>query len=162
MNATVLSRHEYESVVKAGLARHGLDDAQAEALLRARWPMAGPDVRPPLEALGLAGLRVRYPLISGPPSHQECVLFLGANTAPRLRISRFSDGRDPHGFGLLQRERVFHHYQDQAALGPPAPERVDPAVGSMAAGARSSCSNSRTRASTTTTSLCCGALLLGV
>jgi glucans biosynthesis protein len=41
-----------------------------------RWPPRTPDVP---DALGFAGLRVRYPLIAGPPSHQECVVFLGAS-----------------------------------------------------------------------------------
>jgi glucans biosynthesis protein len=42
-----------------------------------RWPGRAP--RPPSDGLGFAGLRVRYPLIAGPPSHQECVVFLGAS-----------------------------------------------------------------------------------
>jgi len=33
------------------------------------------------------------------------------NNPPRIMVSAFSDN-NPHGFGLLQRDRVFDHYQD--------------------------------------------------
>lgn len=42
-----------------------------------RWPARTSPAQ--LGTLGFAGLRVRYPLIEGPPSHQECLVFLGAS-----------------------------------------------------------------------------------
>lgn len=38
------------------------------------------------------------------------------DNAPRLRVSRFRDPGTPRGFGLLQRDRIFDHYQDLEAL----------------------------------------------
>jgi glucans biosynthesis protein len=59
-------------VVESG----GIRPLSFDPSLFRRWPPGAPTAR---DALGFAGLRVRYPLIAGPPSHQECVVFLGAS-----------------------------------------------------------------------------------
>jgi hypothetical protein len=42
--ATVLSRNEYEALIRLGLRERGVDDATVNLLLAARWPMTAPDL----------------------------------------------------------------------------------------------------------------------
>jgi hypothetical protein len=42
--AKVLSRSEYESILRSGLTKIGIDPGSVEKLLLARWPMSAPDV----------------------------------------------------------------------------------------------------------------------
>jgi glucan biosynthesis protein len=61
--------------------------------------------------------RARIRGITGPlPPHGRPALWRPLDNAPRLRVSRFHDPGMPGGFGLLQRDRVFDHYQDLEAL----------------------------------------------